>query len=159
MSENIHEFIKKTDEALQGFVVLEKRIVESSGWDLDAKFTMDALYFSALRSSMSSLILLEKWRVWDADILMRSVLESSMKIVFLLSSKDKFRERVNEFSIDLLDIEHLKQHKKVEELLALLDHPEDDKWRPLREMMLSDDLYKQISQRTSSKERRYLESK
>jgi len=90
---------------------------------------------------------------------MRSVTEGSLKVTYLLSNPDLFEERFTEFSEVLFDIEGIKQHRKAETLLETLENPESDQWKPIREVLLPEELLNDISEKYPRSDRRSIETR
>ena len=108
-------FVIDCDCALADILSLTRQLPDSERWNDAESFAIGALYTACLRTSGSALILVENGRIWDADLLMRSVTEGSLKVAYLLSNPELFEVRFNEFSEVLFDIEGIKQHRKAEE--------------------------------------------
>ena len=91
-------------------------------------------------TSDSALLLIGSVRLWDAEMLVRSVFEGTFKFIFLCRGTPVDRaERANEYWEVLPDISCLKKHQRAEQMLAALDNPDADEWRPIREILLDPD--------------------
>jgi len=98
-------------------------------------FVLAQLALSCHLTSESALLLVSNVRVWDADILVRSVVEGTLKFAYLGSGTDDARaEKTKEYWDVLPDISRLKRHQRVDRFLAVVDNPEADEWRPLRDL-------------------------
>ena len=86
-------FVRECDHALVDVASLTRLLPDSDRWNDAQSFAIDALYTACLRTSGSALILVDSGRIWDADILMRSVTEGSLKITYMLSNPEVFDER------------------------------------------------------------------
>lgn len=155
----LSNWVKECDGALFRFASLTQKISEQLASYPEQSFSIGALFTACLRTSGSALILVENGRVWDADILMRSTMEGSIKSIFLLSNKDLFDERYKEFSDTLFDIEGIKQHAKAEALLKVIKDSDSDQWRPIREMLLPESMRDEISKKYPRSTRRAIETK
>ncbi len=132
---------------------------DSDRWNDAQSFAIGALYMACLRTSGSALVLIVNGRIWDADILIRTVIEDSLKITYILCNSELFDERFAEFSEALFDIEGIKQHRKAEMLLKTLEDPEADQWIPIREVLLPEGLLRDISEKYPRSYKRAIETR
>jgi len=104
------------------------------------RFVIAQLKISCHLTSESTLLLILNCRVWDADILLRSVLEGTFKLIFLLKGNNEEQRRKAEEYWELLpDIMRLRRHLRASETLKIVDpHSSLSEWRPIREIMLDD---------------------
>lgn len=111
------------------------------------------------RSSESVLLLVAYGQLWDAEMIIRSVYEGSLKFCYLLQSQESFRGRLSEFSEDLFSIGLLKDHRKAKELLDKVPDPSDPRWAPIRGMLLDHGAVAEIRSKYDRRRRRALETK
>jgi hypothetical protein len=91
-------------------------------------------------TSDTILFLAQHEKLWDAEMLSRSVLEGTAKLAFIcLAPVDEREERVREFVKDIPDVRRLRRHRRVKEFLSGIDHSDDPRWRPLRDLCISED--------------------
>jgi len=103
---------------------------------------------SCLSTSDTAAFLVGYFRLWDAEILMRSVLEGTYKFIALCVRDDAHRLlRVQEYWDHLPEAGRIKTHKKAASFLQAIDDPDSDTWRPIRELMLSQDELDQLQGR------------
>src|SRR5580658_1068420 len=57
-------------------------------WTNDERHTLGSLLTASARSSESVLLLCAYGQLWDAEVIARSVFEGSLKIAYLLQSRD-----------------------------------------------------------------------
>ncbi|MET0532879.1 MAG: hypothetical protein ABW171_01530, partial [Steroidobacter sp.] len=115
---------------------------------------------SAVAASTESTLLLTAYgQLWDAEVTSRLVSEGTLRFCYLLQSRESFKQRHQEYAHDLFQILLLKDHRKATELLRVLPDPESDRWRPLREMLLSEEKVAQMSAGINPGEKRALETK
>lgn len=77
-------------------------------------------------------------RLWEADILLRSVFEGTAKFVFLCQPNDhERRRRVEEYKETLPKIAALRDHSHADDVLKHVGDTNADEWRPLRDLLLS----------------------
>lgn len=128
-------------------------------WTKEEGRTLGELLSACARSSESVIRLCAYGQAWDADVLSRSVLEGTLKTMYLLQSREHFKQRHHEYASDLLDIALLKDHKKAKSLLDSVSNPEDHEWLPIREMLLTTAKISDIEQRLGKSMRRALDNK
>jgi len=70
-------------------------------------------------------------------VIVRSVVEGSLKFVFLLTGDEPERkQKLHEYADVLFEMSALKRNARLEEFLHVIDNPDAVEWRPFREMML-----------------------
>lgn len=129
------------------------------GWNPSERRTLGDLLSASARSSESALLLVAYVQLWDAEILVRSVTEASLKFCYLLQRREEFEERHREFASDLFQIGLFKDHKKAVELLAVVPNSDDRVWKPIKDRLLSDAELSSIGTAFSSAERRSLDGR
>jgi hypothetical protein len=101
------------------------------------KHALMALATACLRESETIIFLVQGRRVWSADVLMRSVLEGSVKFAYILESPATFAARCIEFRDVLPAIAKLRWHGKAEEWLNAVGENGSREQRPYRDVLLS----------------------
>lgn len=116
---------------------------------------------ACLHTTGSALTLLESGRVWDASILQRSVMEGTIRFIYLLHGDGTFQKRIDEFSNTLEDIAWFRLTQKVRSFLEVLGDEKLDagSQETLETMRLPDDEFNSISERYPNRERRQIEDK
>jgi hypothetical protein len=102
------------------------------------KHALMALATACLRESEAIIFLVQSRRVWSADVLMRSVLEGSVKFAYILESPATFAARCIEFRDVLPAIAKLRWHGKAEEWLNAVGENGSREQRPYRDVLLSE---------------------
>lgn len=131
--------------------------VGSHRWDSTARRTIGDLASATARTSESALLLCAYGQLWDAEVLVRSVLEGTLKFAYLLQSAENFAVRHREYAQDLFEIGLLKDHQKAASLLAATKDANAAEWQPIRDRLLPDEERERISQSLSPAVRRELE--
>jgi hypothetical protein len=131
--------------------------VGSHAWGLAGSRTIGELASATARTSESALLLCAYGQLWDAEMLVRSVLEGTLKFSYLLQSPDAFAVRHHEYTQDLFEIGLLKDHQRAASLLAATSIPDAPDWQPIRDRLLPDAERERISQSLPSAVRRELE--
>ena len=128
-------------------------------WTGEEAFTLGALASVAARSSESVYLLCAYGQTWDADVLSRSSLEGTLKMMYILQSRENFKQRHQEYADDLFDIALLKDHKKLEGFFNVIPNPNGSEWKPLRDKLLSPEEKAGIEERFAGTVRRDLDRK
>jgi hypothetical protein len=129
------------------------------GWQSREGETVSFLLTATARASESAFLLCAYGQLWDAEVLIRSVLEGSLKLAYLLQARETFAARHSEYADQLFKIALLKDHRKAQSLLAAVSDPDAPQWRPIRELLLSDNEAAQLSARNDKVARRGLETR
>src|SRR4051812_31336606 len=137
-------FAKQRDWAERGLMSARKLLPlmgpvgTHAAWQPEERKTIGYLASATARASESALLLCAYGQLWDAEGLVRSALEGSLKFSYLLQSASTFPDRHREYATDLFSIALFKDHKKAADLLATALDPADPEWRPIRDRLLSD---------------------
>lgn len=100
---------------------------------------MVMLSTACLSSTDSVLYLVHGLRLWDAERVMRSVVEGTVKFGYLLESENAFLAHAIEYADVLPEISKLKWHAKAQEALnALGDEVGNGNLRPYRDVLLNE---------------------
>jgi hypothetical protein len=159
-----HVFNKQKDWAERGLFLMRdllplmSPVGQHKGWSKEERETLGFIMSATARSTESALLLCAYGQLWDAEVLIRSVLEGTLKFIYLLQSKDSFKERHNQYSNSLFDIGLLKDHQKAKDLLNILPDPDAEEWRPIRERLLPENELNRIKSQYTQTERRSLET-
>jgi len=100
--------------------------------------SLGMLLAAAARSTESAFLLIAYGQLWDAEIVIRSVFEASLKFAFIVQTPEEFHQKLKEFAEDQFDLAILKDDKKARDLLAGLQDAGAPEWRPFRDMVISD---------------------
>ncbi|MES3021123.1 MAG: DUF5677 domain-containing protein [Pseudomonadota bacterium] len=83
-----------------------------------ASYSATVLQYYAERSQ-SQTLLLQAWKLWDADIIMRSMLECATRFLFVsIAAPDERAQRIEEYTISLNEIENLQRSEKAKDFVA-----------------------------------------
>ena len=125
------------------------------------RFVVAQLQISCHLTSESVILLILNSKIWDADILLRSVLEGTFKFIFLLKGDNEAQIiKAKEYWELLPDIARLKRQLRASETLKIVDPKNSfSVWRPIREVMLDDTELAALQKKFSKKERQELSKK
>lgn len=102
--------------------------------------------FSSLHSTSESiLILLLNRSICDADVLLRTVMEGTIKYCYLMvGTSEERHEKYTEYKQKLTDIDMIGDHQKALEAIAVLKEFSSNSTIPFELMLLSDDKLDQL---------------
>jgi hypothetical protein len=127
-------------------------------------YVLGQLNVSCIMTSESALLLIAHSRTWDAELLIRSVLEGTYRFVALCVRDERERlRRVIEYWEVMPEAARLRQHARAEALLRSLDpaggvvNPTHDRWRPIRDLLLDAAELQALKERFPAKQRSLLE--
>lgn len=130
-----------------------------SAWSAEQNETLAQILSASARSTESVLLLCVYGQLWDAEPLIRSVMEGTLKFAYLLQSIDTFEDRHSEYAEHLFLIGRAKDHEKSKTFLDNIPSPNAPQWDPIREVLLDDEELAAIRKRFNKEQRRELENK
>lgn len=111
-------------------------------------------------SSESVFLLVSNCKLWDAEAVLRAVVEGTFKTVYLcVGSKDDIKAKFKEFGNDLPEINRIKRHKRLHEFLTQAPDADSDLWKPFRDLLLSDQELQRLATTYPRAKRRDLEQR
>jgi hypothetical protein len=144
---------------LRDMLPLMAPVARFSGWTQAEQKTLGMLLSATARSSESVLLLAAYGQLWDAEMVLRSVLEGTMKFVFLLESREEFQARHQEYSEHLFELALLRDHQKAAEFLDGAADSDAIEWRPIRDRLIPDAELQSLRLQYNRTRRRELEQK
>jgi hypothetical protein len=116
------------------------------------------LYFLGDRSQ-SLIILIQNGRLWDAEIIMRSIMEAVLHILFVCYAEDSEREgMINEFWNDMEEINRLRRSDKAKILIQKMDSSVSTE-KGIKPLVLTDDEENATRSKWTKKNRQAVEQK
>jgi hypothetical protein len=138
ISSRIQGWARRGDAAVLELMPLHAPLRELPGEHRHKRAIM-LLSTSCLRATESVLYLVEGMRLWDAELVMRSVVEGTAKFGYLLESPAMFTARCIEYRDALPSIAKLKWHAKAGEALNALAGTSLAGCRPYRELHFAEE--------------------
>lgn len=154
---------------------IEKYIVRADGYLKNLLVKMAPLYrkeygdnqdvtvplFTTLHSTSESiLILLLNHSIFDADVLLRTVFEGTIKYCYLMTGTiDERKEKYMEYKIQLVDIAKISDHKKAIESVEILREFSSNNTKPFECDILPDDKLLELKKQYPKKEQDKLKQK
>jgi hypothetical protein len=130
-----------------------------AGWKPEELETLRGILTACARSSESAFPLVAFAQLWEAEVLVRSIWEGSLKLCFMLQNRECFEVRHREYADDAFRIALYKDHKKAADLLSVLADPEARRWQPIRALLLPPREIQEIEESYPPSYRRSLESR
>jgi len=109
--------------------------------------------FSSLHSTSESIfILLLENAVFEADILLRTLMEGTAKFCYLIKGTEEEREeKYIEYKIKLGEIDRLTDHQRALEAIAILEQYSTNNTLPFRSQVLSEEEASELQQKYPAK--------
>ena len=147
-------FLSDTTEMCM--LVTEERMHDIEG----LAYYLKALLSSVEMTSQSVLILIEQGRLWDADSLVRSVFEGTVKFAYLsYGDKADIQDRLQQYSVDLSQIARLKEHDRVSAFRDAVGGQLEAEWRGLVDLLLTTEEIDDLRNKYPRSMRRILEQR
>lgn len=117
--------------------------------------------FTTLHSTSESiLILLLNGGIFDADVLLRTVMEGTIKYCYLMTgTKEERLQKYNEYKISLASIDKIEDHKKALNALKILQIFSKNSTKPFEAYILSDEEFIELQKQYPRKLRNELKRK
>ncbi|KJS02778.1 MAG: hypothetical protein VR68_02340 [Peptococcaceae bacterium BRH_c4a] len=114
--------LNKYFKTITGFLSLCKNInYETSGLSKEAFRTIGQLNgFSAMLME-SSINLIQAGCVWENEIILRSILEATIRLIYICIDKNEIEDKVYEFNHILSNVFQTKREKRIENFLVTID--------------------------------------
>jgi hypothetical protein len=109
-------------------------------------------------TSESALVLIANKRLWDCEMLIRSIMEGTYKFMYLSSGTEIERnKKFDEFWIELPEINNIKRNKRAQELLELIRNGRQDNLNFIRDIILDEETILELSGKYPRKYRKEIE--
>ena len=156
--QEVGENIVKADEYLKElFYKLAPLYKEEHGKNQDV---VVPLFTSLHSTSESILILLLNQAIFDADVLLRTVMEGTIKYCYLMTgTADEKNEKYIEYKVKLTDIDKILDHNKAVEAVDILKEFSKNSTKPFELSVLSDEELSGLTKKYPKKERDALKRK
>jgi hypothetical protein len=109
-----------------------------AGLNPHVRFVNAQLFIDCALTSESVLLLVRAGKEWDADLIARSVVEGSLKYVYMMSGtpSEMFR-KATEYWNTLPAFASVRRSERARAILASVPNPDDIQWRPFRDLVIS----------------------
>ena len=130
---------------------------ESQFLDPLVRFVIAQLLISCQLTSESTFLLITNQKMWDAEILIRSVLEGTFKFAYILEGTSiESVEKTKEYWEILPGMARLTRHQRAADLLDVFDGRDSTVQRPIVDLLLTAEEEKELRGSYSRKKRRTL---
>lgn len=110
--------------------------------------------------SESVLVLLQNGATIEADILLRSTMEGTVRYCYLMTGDEVERKKkYYEYKVIMPDIDRLKDHKKAQIAIKILNRFTNSNTKPFENMILADEEIDDLKNRYSNKYKNELKKK
>lgn len=156
---SVQEYVEIVDQAcldmLPKYAVLwANNSLTESEWQ-----TIYELSAACVISSQSLLHLVLRKQLRDAEIISRSILEGTLRFLYILFDKDKAHERLEEFTESLFLFAQIKNHVRVEKLFRDIPTMSDTMRTPLKGLLLPDTEVDEARSRYTKQARKSMEER
>lgn len=125
-----------------------QQLLEKSHLDPGFVFVLRQFMVSCHVTSESALLLIGYARLWDVEMLIRSVVEGTLRFTYLCNIEERERaEKISEFWESIPEYEDIRTHNRLSHILSQVDNPNADEWKPFRDLLLSDKDYQELRQK------------
>ncbi len=140
LEKTIQKWVIESEKAVHGFLPLLRPFFQTLDNNSIPIFVLGSLSTSCHLTTDSAILLIQNNSFWDAEILIRSVLEGTCKFLYLCSgTPDERQLKAKEYWEFLPDIAQIRRQARIQTFLDLVDNPLAEQWRPFQEILLPDD--------------------
>lgn len=132
---------------------------ESGKLDKQQMQTLSMLSVACCSASYGQLILVDCGKLGEAEILGRTVLEGSLKFVYLVSDEGEAATRFSEFTDALFDFASVKDHFAVRSYFDAVASRSEEITLPLGDLLMDEEKIDEFRQRHSKADRNVIEQK
>jgi len=151
------EWAFKAVEIVDDYLELTSNfLLEKTSIEPRTQWILRYLAVSCNQTTNSTLILIANNQLWDSEILLRSVIEGTIKYIYLCSGDEsELITKSEEYFVDLPNIDEIKQQQRVRSFLEKLENPELYDYAILRETLIKEneltELYNQYPRQIRKK--------
>lgn len=156
--EEVGKYIVQADEYMKSLIFkISPLYRKEHGENQDVTVPL----FTTLHSTSESiLILLLNQSIFDADVLLRTVMEGTIKYCYLMTgTDDEKKEKYIEYKIKLADIAKIFDHKKAIEAVDILREFSNNSTKPFECDILSDEKLSELNEQYPKKVQEKLKQK
>lgn len=156
--EEVGKYIVQADEYLKSLLFKMSPLYRKEHGDNQ---DVTVPLFTTLHSTSESiLILLLNQSIFDADVLLRTVMEGTIKYCYLMTGTvDEKKEKYIEYKIKLADIAKISDHKKAIDAVDILREFSNNSTKPFECDILSDEKLSELKKQYPKKEQDKLKQK
>ncbi|WP_019419206.1 DUF5677 domain-containing protein [Paenibacillus sp. OSY-SE] len=125
------------------------------------QFVVSNLFTACYSTSESALFLISRYRLWDAHILYRALLEGTAKLMFVAHDSDEMiLDKCHEFWHVIPEMKLISRHKKALDSLSTDQNSSDfDMQKPMKDILLTEEELAALENKYPKKIRKQMEQK
>lgn len=127
--------------------------------DKNDRGCLGMLLTATARSTESAFLLMAYGQLWDAETLVRSIFEGSLKFCYIVQKPTEFKARLDEYERQQFEISLVKDDQKARDLLKAVPNPMDFEWKPIKDRVLPEVYREELRAKYSKAHRSTLERK
>lgn len=153
-----YAYIQKADEYLKGLIYAVTPIYKTENGDYQ---DVTVPLFTTLHSTSESiLILLLHGGIFDADVLLRTLMEGTIKYCFLMNGSEQDRkERYEEYKVMLYEMAKLEDHFKSTEAIEIIKKISKNSTKPFEQDILDELTVSTLNSKYSLRTKNRIKSK
>lgn len=133
---------------------------KDNGLDPFVRFVSNQLYIDCHLTSESVLLLIHHDKEWDADLLTRSVIEGTVKYVYMLNgAPDERLQKTKEYWTYIPRYNRVKRSERLKRFFKEILNPDSSEWHSFRDLILSDEEEAEIRRGTNKEQRKAMEQR
>lgn len=133
---------------------------DSEFWSPQVRFISSQLFIDCHLTSESVLLLLTSVKEWDADLIARSVIEGTMKYVYMITGTDEEKiQKTDEYWNILPSFSNIKMSERLKKFLEVVANPDSSEWRAFKDLILTDEQVELIRKDYPKSKRQELEQR
>ena len=134
-------------KALEDYLVICRSLLTGeAGREPDLQRSLSLVGDSCHLTSQSVITLIAEGALWDAEILVRTVCEGTMKFAYLCTGNaDERSAQGRGVHRDLSCISDLRTHRRAKMLLSFAPAPESPEWAPIKALILPEEHFRETS--------------
>jgi Family of unknown function (DUF5677) len=114
-------------------------IMDQPHLDPEVSDTVGMILDAASRSTESALLLMSYGKLWDAEVIVRSAFEASIKFIYLLQDGAELAHRHEEFAEHQFHIATMKDDQKARDALTSVPDSSGAQWDGVRALLIPDE--------------------
>ena len=157
--DEMYNHLRKADKFLKQIITLFSPLYKKERLDID-QYVPVSLFTCLHSTSESILILLETQAVFDADVLLRTIMEGTIRFCYITSgSQEEINVKLNEYSVMQVEIDSLSDHYKAIETINVISKYSLNKTESFEVSVLSDKRVEELKSRYSSRQKNDLKTR
>ncbi|MBE9018729.1 hypothetical protein IQ272_21760 [Chroococcidiopsidales cyanobacterium LEGE 13417] len=134
------QWASEGNEVVDSYLDLTSQfLLEKPSIDPRTQWILRYLTVSCNQTTNSTFLLIANAQLWDAEILLRSVIEGTIKYIYLcLGDENDYISKSEEYLLHLPNIGEIKHQQRIRSFLQNVDNPTSDEYAILRETLIEE---------------------